>query len=118
MVMLAQLTLGKNIVNSKMICRDDTTKDEGFLNEVENTADKVAECTSFEPLPTRIHLPSSSLRITCKARGLSRGHNADNAYIEIPSDAPHGMPLFCSHPECASSGRKFRYCKGEKKWMN
>ncbi|KAI2509417.1 hypothetical protein MHU86_5050 [Fragilaria crotonensis] len=54
---------------------------------------------------------SSPQRISCKARGLSNRHNADNAYLEIPPGAPHGLPLRCSDPECASSGRRFRYCQ-------
>lgn len=51
-------------------------------------------------------------RVRCKARGLSRAHNVDTAYFEIPKDAPHGMLLCCSHPECQVSARAFRYCKG------
>jgi hypothetical protein len=59
-------------------------------------------------------VPSSPPRISCKARGLSKRHNADNAYLEIPRGAPHGLPLRCSDPECASSGRRFRYCQGKR----
>ena len=64
-----------------------------------------------EPPAKRIR--SSPQRISCKARGLSNRHNADNAYLEIPPGAPHGLPLRCSDPECASSGRRFRYCQGK-----
>jgi hypothetical protein len=49
-------------------------------------------------------------RFPCKARGLPNTHNARSAYIDIPPDATHGTILICSHPECASSGRKFRFC--------
>jgi hypothetical protein len=49
-------------------------------------------------------------RIPCKARGMSNKHNSDTAFLDIPADAPHGLLLSCSHPECAESGRKFRYC--------
>ena len=49
-------------------------------------------------------------RIPCKARGISTKHNTDTAFLDIPVDAPHGLLLSCSHPECAESGRKFRYC--------
>jgi hypothetical protein len=52
-------------------------------------------------------------RVTCKARGLSKAHKAENAFIEIPDDAPHGLIVSCSHPECGGSGRKFRFCKGK-----
>jgi hypothetical protein len=51
-------------------------------------------------------------RVVCKARGLSKKHNADTAYFEIQANAPHGLLLSCSHPECMASGRKFRYCQG------
>lgn len=57
---------------------------------------------------------SEARRICCKARLLSRAdHNADNAYFEIPLDTPHGMVMSCSHPKCAASGRRFRYCRGK-----
>ena len=54
-------------------------------------------------------------RIRCKARLLSMvdDHNADTAYFEIHLDTPHGMVLSCSHPVCAASGRRFRYCRGK-----
>jgi hypothetical protein len=51
-------------------------------------------------------------RVLCQARGLSKDHNARNAFIDIPSNSPHGLLLVCSHPECAGSHRRFRYCKG------
>lgn len=51
-------------------------------------------------------------RVQCRARGLSNTHNVDTAYFEIPHNAPHGLLLCCTHPECQASGRKFRYCKG------
>ena len=53
-------------------------------------------------------------RTKCKARGMSNNHISENAYLEITADAPHGLRLSCSHPECAGSGRRFRYCKGKK----
>ena len=60
-------------------------------------------------------------RVVCKARGLSKKHNADTAYFEIPANAPHGLLLSCSHPECMASGRKFRYCEGKlpslRRWL-
>lgn len=52
-------------------------------------------------------------RIPCKARGMSSAsHNMDTAFFDVPLDAPHGMLLCCSHPECADSGRRFRFCSG------
>lgn len=93
------------------------------------TATTAADATSEEdnatmpPPPKRIkhqqeeaeneEEPSStSRRVRCKARGLSKAHNIETAYFEIPKDAPHGMLLCCSHPECQVSARAFRYCKG------
>ena len=67
-----------------------------------------------EPPPKRMR-GSSSRRIKCKARGLSNNHNSDNAYFKIAANAPHGLLVSCSHPECAGSGRRgFRYCQGKK----
>ena len=68
--------------------------------------------SQFADSPAK-RMRSSPKRISCKARGLSNKHTDDNAYLEIPIDAPHGLPLTCSHPECAGSGRRFRYCQGE-----
>jgi hypothetical protein len=51
-------------------------------------------------------------RVVCKARGLSKKHNSDTAFFEIHANAPHGLLLTCSHPECVASGRRFRYCQG------
>ena len=68
--------------------------------------------SQFTKPPAKKIRPSPQ-RMSCKARGLSSMHNADNAYFEIPIDAPHGLPLSCSHSECASSGRRFRYCQGK-----
>lgn len=50
-------------------------------------------------------------RIVCNARGLSKDHNCDTAFFEIPPDAPHGLLLICSHQECIRAGVRFRYCK-------
>ena len=66
-----------------------------------------------EPSSKRLRR-SSSRRIECKARGLSKNHNSSNAYLEIKADATHGLLLSCSHPECADSDRRFRYCQGKK----
>ena len=52
-------------------------------------------------------------RIPCRARSLSIQHNGESAYFDVPRDAPHGMPLNCSHEECINSGRRFRYCNGK-----
>lgn len=52
-------------------------------------------------------------RVRCKARGMSESHNSDTAYFEIPANAPHGLLLCCTHPECQASNRKFRFCKGK-----
>jgi hypothetical protein len=53
---------------------------------------------------------SGYTRVPCRARGVSNDHNAQNAYIDIPRNAPHGMILQCSNKDCAGSGRRFRYC--------
>lgn len=55
----------------------------------------------------------SCRRVPCKARGLSINHNQETAFLEIPENATHGMLLCCSHPDCARSGRRFRFCTGE-----
>jgi hypothetical protein len=52
-------------------------------------------------------------RIPCKARGVSSKHIPENAYFEIPANAPHGLLLSCSSAECARSNRRFRYCRGK-----
>lgn len=51
-------------------------------------------------------------RFPCRARGLSTAHNINTACIEIPANAPHGLLVYCIHPECKASGRKFKYCEG------
>lgn len=55
---------------------------------------------------------SSSRRFPCRARSISNHHTPDNAYVNVPDNAPHGQLLCCSHPECVKSGRRFRYCRG------
>lgn len=47
----------------------------------------------------------------CKARSVPENHNAETAYFDIPADIEHGCTLICSHPQCAASGRRFRFCK-------
>ena len=54
-----------------------------------------------------------SRRIPCKARGVSSKHVPENAFFEIPANAPHGLLLSCSSAECARSNRRFRYCRGK-----
>jgi hypothetical protein len=49
-------------------------------------------------------------RFPCKARNVGESHTSKSAYIELPPDATHGLQLFCSHSECAGSGRAFRWC--------
>ncbi|CAJ1958548.1 unnamed protein product [Cylindrotheca closterium] len=49
-------------------------------------------------------------RVPCQARGMSTDHNALTSYLEIPTDAVHGLHLLCSHPTCRTAGVKFRYC--------
>ena len=55
----------------------------------------------------------SCRRIPCKARGVSSKHVPENAYFDIPANAPHGLLLSCSNIECARSIRRFRYCRGK-----
>ena len=70
--------------------------------------------SSYMHIPDSRHNSSSQghgfTRVPCKARGVSNDHNAQNAYIDIPRDAPHGLILRCSNELCVSSGRQFRYC--------
>ena len=50
-------------------------------------------------------------RVPCRARNMPPDHDEETAYLEIPTNAPHGMLLGCSHPACGGYGRKrFRYC--------
>lgn len=51
-----------------------------------------------------------TLRFPCKARGVMENHTPSTAYVDVPPRAEHGTILLCSHPVCAASGRKFRYC--------
>ena len=46
----------------------------------------------------------------CRARRMGRDHNIETAHLEIPADAKHGDPLFCSFPACRDMGVKFLYC--------
>lgn len=50
------------------------------------------------------------LRFPCKARGVLNDHNSRTAYITVSTNANHGTTLVCTHPVCAKSGRKFRWC--------
>jgi hypothetical protein len=52
----------------------------------------------------------SNVRFPCRARGVTDTHNARSAFIAIPSTVAHGTDLICSHPICAASGRRFKYC--------
>ena len=54
-------------------------------------------------------------QIPCQTRSLSVQHNGeDTAYFVVPHNAPHHMPLSCSHAaECSNSGRRFCYCNGK-----
>jgi hypothetical protein len=69
------------------------------------------EDASMQPPSKRVRTSSDQfIRIPCKARAMSKKHNFDTAFLDVPIDAPHGLLLSCSHPECAESGKKFRYC--------
>jgi hypothetical protein len=63
--------------------------------------------------PTKRQCEGSHFRIPCRARSLSKHHNSETAYFDIPLHAPHGMQLACSLTECIQSGRRFRYCQGK-----
>lgn len=54
-----------------------------------------------------------SRRLPCKARGMGDSHTSATAFFDIPAGLQHGAVLACSHPACAGSGRRFRYCQGE-----
>ena len=68
--------------------------------------------SSDDQLPSK-RFCRKGTRVVCKARGLSKKHNASTAYFDIPGNASHGLLLTCSHPECVASGRKFRFCQGK-----
>jgi len=54
---------------------------------------------------------SEPRRVPCKARGMGDSHTSSTAYFDIPLNLQHGAILACSHPGCAASGRRFRYCQ-------
>mmetsp|Transcript_55065 Transcript_55065/g.81949 ORF Transcript_55065/g.81949 Transcript_55065/m.81949 type:complete len:264 (-) Transcript_55065:19-810(-) len=56
-------------------------------------------------------MQTQNRRMLCKARSVPENHNAETAYFDIPPDIEHGCTLICSHPQCAASGRRFRFCK-------
>lgn len=70
-------------------------------------------CMEVSEEQPKKRLCGSYRRIPCRARSLSIQHNGESAYFDVPHDAPHGMPLNCSHEECINSGRRFRYCNGK-----
>ena len=109
MIMLA------NLINSDAVVTERSTVAEDPVPLIDSGAPKHPYADSLSEPPSKRLRGSSSRRIQCKARGLSNNHNSDNAYFEIPADAPHGLLVSCSHPECAGSGRRgFRYCQGKK----
>lgn len=71
---------------------------------------RVKTATATAKATTTTNATAQYHRIPCKARGMSKKHNSDTAFLDIPVDAPHGLLLSCSHFECSSSGRRFRYC--------
>lgn len=68
-----------------------------------------ADCEN-KPKKTARRKNRRTLRFPCKARGVTKNHTANNAFVDVPPRAKHGAVLICSHPVCAASGRKFRYC--------
>ena len=56
------------------------------------------------------HAAPTVRHYACRARGVPNHTVARNAYVVVPSSVQHGDILVCSHPVCASSGRKFRWC--------
>lgn len=62
------------------------------------------------PLQETPNGPGFYRRMPCKARGVTGGHVANTAFIDIPVNATHGTLLHCSHSCCRNSGRLFRFC--------
>lgn len=89
------MSLGGSTVNAKVLVKRD------------------GGAPSGAPYSAKVCGTSSCRRIPCKARGVSSKHVPENAYFDIPVNAPHGLLLSCSNIECARSIRKFRYCRGK-----
>lgn len=74
-----------------------------------SASDAAGVFVSPPPLPQEARL-AGHRRMPCRARSVPVGHTPQTAYLSIPPDAPHGMVLMCSHPHCAASGKRFRFC--------
>lgn len=78
--------------------------------EVDDRSLSPLSATEEGPISYYERKRTRTLRFPCKARGVTDNHNARTAYIDVPPTAGHGSIVICSHPACASSGRKFRFC--------
>ncbi len=93
----------------------ETHDDDALKRPVLNCSDMKTTLLSDNDHPAKRLCCQSSIRIPCKARLMTKSHNSSNAFFEIPSGAPHGLLLSCSHLECAAStARGFRFCQGTK----
>ncbi|KAG7361653.1 hypothetical protein IV203_036754 [Nitzschia inconspicua] len=55
-------------------------------------------------------MTTGTLKIPCRARGMSLDHNPLTAFFLIPSAIQHGEEVICSHAACRKAGVKFRFC--------
>ncbi|KAG7355605.1 hypothetical protein IV203_000291 [Nitzschia inconspicua] len=53
---------------------------------------------------------TGTLKIPCRARGMSLDHNPLTAFFLVPRTIQHGEEVICSHAACRKAGVKFRYC--------
>ena len=116
MMMLADFLNSDDTIFKNFRCEEDpnrgaqSSQPHAMKRQFTTTSDSSSE----EQPPAKKLRRSTNRRIKCRARGLSNSHKSENAYLEIPPDAPHGLLLSCSDLECAGSGRRFRFCQGTK----
>jgi hypothetical protein len=97
---------------NKVVPQQQMTSLRGSLGERKRLLREEEYESQYEP-PHEKLCGSAIHRIPCKARGVSKNHSAENAFFDVPGDAPHGLLLQCSSEECTSSLRRFRYCRGK-----
>eukprot|EP00957_Ditylum_brightwellii_P064069 4860170-Ditylum_brightwellii.AAC.1 len=49
-------------------------------------------------------------QLSCKVHSVPADHTTKNAYVDIPQNTEHRLPLVHSYPECSLSDVHFKYC--------
>eukprot|EP00529_Nitzschia_sp_RCC80_P004210 CAMPEP_0113462528 /NCGR_PEP_ID=MMETSP0014_2-20120614/12146_1 /TAXON_ID=2857 /ORGANISM="Nitzschia sp." /LENGTH=955 /DNA_ID=CAMNT_0000354409 /DNA_START=659 /DNA_END=3526 /DNA_ORIENTATION=+ /assembly_acc=CAM_ASM_000159 len=80
------------------------------LSTPSGTADEQQDKATSKELDTTKKIPTFTIILPCRARGMPPDHNFKNAHFIIPPDVKHGQELVCSHAVCRQRGIKFRYC--------